>query len=117
MVVGAVLLHGWWTGRLGRAGTALMALAGVSVVVVGLAPWDLNPDLHDLAATSQALVQWLAMILLAKAAGAGSFLQVNVANLGVSIASFIAVAFAIARAEIPFLPFRFACRCCLVSFY
>lgn len=110
MVVGAVLLHGWWTGRLGRAGTALMALAGVSVVVVGLAPWDLNPDLHDLAATSQALVQWLAMILLAKAAGPGRFRQVSVATVGVSVASFIAFALALAGSEVPFLPLGIAER-------
>lgn len=110
MVVGAILLHGWWTGRVGRAGTALMALAGVSVVGVGLAPWDLHPGLHDFAATSQALVQWLAMVLLAKAAGPGRFRHVTAATVAVSLASFIAFVLALDGSEVPFLPLGIAER-------
>ncbi len=41
-----------------------MALSGVLVAIAGLAPWDTHPDLHDAAATGQALTQWLAMVLL-----------------------------------------------------
>lgn len=50
VVIGAVLLHGWWNNRSGRAGTAAMAVGGVLVSLVGLAPWDKNPGVHDGAA-------------------------------------------------------------------
>lgn len=110
MAVGSVLLYGWWTGRAGRAGTVLMAFAGASVVAVGLVPWNLNPALHDAAAIGQALVQWLAMVLLAKAAGPGRFQRLTVATVAVSVAGFIAFIAAIEGTRVPLLTLGIAER-------
>lgn len=110
IALGAVLLHGRWSGRSGRAGTILMTLAGLCVVVVGFAPWDLHPELHDGAALGQAVVQWLAMILLAVAAGRGLFRGLTIATVAVSIVGLVAFLFALDGAELPGLSFGIAER-------
>lgn len=103
MIVGALLLHGRWDGVAGRVGTVLMSVAGACVVVVGLTPWNLNPDLHDVAAITQALAQWLAMLLLARAAGSGLFRQLTVATVTVSVLGFFVFLSALEGVNIPFV--------------
>lgn len=110
LLVGAVLLHGWWGGRSGRAGTVLMGLAGACVVGVGLAPWDVSPGLHDGAALGQALAQWLAMALLALAAGPGAFRRVTVAVILLSVAGLVAFLAAASGQPVPVLGFGLAER-------
>lgn len=87
--LGAVLLYGRWPDLAGRIGVFLAAASGVFVVVVGFAPWDLLPGVHDAAALAQAATQWLAMLLLASAAGRGLFRRVTVVTVVVSVASFL----------------------------
>lgn len=87
--LGAALLYGRWGGRTGRVGSALAAASGVSVITVGLVPWDVFPDVHDGAALAQALTQWVAMVLLAIAAGRGAFRVITFAVVVVSIAAFL----------------------------
>lgn len=68
LAVGAVLMAGAFPRRrTGRAAMIMIVVAGVLVALVGVAPWDVYPAEHDFLATGQALVQWLAMILLAVA--------------------------------------------------
>lgn len=105
VAIGAVLLHGWWDNRSGRAGTALMAVAGLLVAIVGFAPWDIHPGVHDAAALGQAIAQWLAMGLLAVAAGRGLFRRLTVATVVVSMAGFVAFLAALEGAEVPGLGF------------
>ena len=47
VLLGAVVLHGYWARLAGQAGTILMAIAGASVIGVGLFPWDVSPAAHD----------------------------------------------------------------------
>ena len=108
--LGAVLLHGRWSNRSGRAGTILMAVVGVCVVVVGFAPWDLQPGLHDSAAAVQALAQWVAMILLAVSAGRGLFRGLTIATVIISVIGFAAFLLALDGAAIPGLSFGIAER-------
>ncbi|MGN7188742.1 DUF998 domain-containing protein [Microbacterium enclense] len=89
IAVGAALLYGRWSSLAGRAGLVLAAVSAVFVITVGLAPWDVLPDVHDLAALAQALTQWAAMIQLAIAAGRGAFRVVTLATVAVSIVSFM----------------------------
>lgn len=105
IALGAALLHRWWPGRSGRAGTSLLVIAGGLLAVVGLAPWDTRPDLHDMAALGQVLVQWLAMGLLAAAAGAGAFRRITIAVLVLSVAGFVAFVAAIEGADVPIVGF------------
>jgi len=94
IVLGAVMLYGWWANRCGRVGMVLMGLAGLPVVAhhlgafrffpdppgtgpVGLVPSTIGspiagPELPD-DVILQALVQWPAMGLLAVAADPGRF--------------------------------------------
>ncbi|MFC3690273.1 DUF998 domain-containing protein [Aquipuribacter hungaricus] len=101
VALGAALLHRWWPGRSGHAGTTLLVIAGGLVAVVGLAPWDTHPALHDMAALGQAAAQWLAMGLLAAAAGAGAFRRVTMGALVLSVAGFAAFVAGIEGAEVP----------------
>lgn len=105
VALGAALLHRWWPGRAGRTGTMLMMLAGGLLAVVGLAPWDTHPDLHDAAALGQAVVQWVAMGLLAGAAGAGAFRRITIGALVLSVAGFGAFVAALEGADVPILGF------------
>lgn len=107
--VGAILLHGWWRGRPGRVGTILMAVAGVAVTIVGLAPWDVAPGLHDGAALVQAVAQWLAMILLA-VAGSGGFRWLTLAAVALSVAGFVAFLSAAEGTEVGGVSFGLAER-------
>ena len=90
IAVGAVLLYGRWSSLAGRAGLILAAVSAVLVAAVGLAPWDVLPDVHDVAALAQALTQWVAMLQLAIAAGRGAFRVITLATVAVSIVSFTA---------------------------
>lgn len=105
IAMGAVLLHGWWGGRSGRSGTALLAVGGLLVAVVGLAPWDIHPGLHDGAALGQAVAQWLAMGLLAAAAGPGAFRRLTLGTAVVSVVGFLAFVAALEGAEVPVVGF------------
>lgn len=105
IMIGAVLLHGWWDSRAGRAGTILMALTGLLVAIVGLAPWDTHPDVHDGAALGQAVAQWLAMGLLAMVAGPGHFRRLTIVALVVSLVGFAAFVAALEGTEVPWLGF------------
>ncbi len=105
IALGAVLLHRWWPGRSGRAGTSLLVIAGVLLAVVGLAPWDTHPDLHDMAALGQVVVQWLAMGLLAAAAGVGAFRRITIATLVLSAAGFVTFVAALEGTDVPIVGF------------
>lgn len=65
LVAGAVALWAVFPRKVARAGLVLLMLGGALVVGVGLTPWNLQPDLHNLFALVQAPVQWVGMILLA----------------------------------------------------
>ncbi|WJS89941.1 DUF998 domain-containing protein [Microbacterium testaceum] len=99
--LGAILLHKCWTGAVGRAGTTLIALSGLYVIGAGAAPWDVAPDIHDTAAFGQALTQWLAMGILATAAGACRFRTLTVATTLVSISAFVAFLMALEGTVLP----------------
>ncbi|WP_307478695.1 DUF998 domain-containing protein [Microbacterium trichothecenolyticum] len=108
--MGAALLYGWWNGVSGRVGVLLVGVSGLFVMAVGIAPWDVLPDLHDAAALAQAITQWCAMLLLATAAGTGWFRLLTLATIALSIASFGAFLSALEGAEVSFLPFGVAER-------
>lgn len=110
IAVGAVLLHGRWEGRSGRGGTILMAAGGLLVAVVGFAPWDTQPDLHDSVALGGAVAQWGAMGLLAAAAGPGRFRWLTTVAAAVSVVGFVAFLTALEGAEVPGLGFGLAER-------
>lgn len=103
IMIGAILMYGWWDSRSGRAGMILMALTGLLVSIVGLAPWDIYPGAHDSAAFGQAVAQWLAMGILAAAAGPGRFRQLTIVASVVSIVGFAAFLAALEGAEVPWL--------------
>lgn len=63
VAVGGWLLRSAWSTRPTRIALVLMVPAGLAVAAVGAMPWDLLPDLHDLAATAQWLLQLVAMVL------------------------------------------------------
>lgn len=107
--LGAILLLGRWGTFMGRVGTVLAAVSGVFVAVVGLAPWDLYPQVHDAAALAQAVLQWLAMLLLA-AAGRGRFRIVTCALVALSVASFCNFVLSLEGEESVILPFGVAER-------
>lgn len=108
--VGAVLLHGRWATRAGRTGTVLAAISGAFVVAVGFAPWDISPELHDAAALAQAVTQWLAMLLLASAAGRGLFRSLTAFTVVLSIASFVDFLISLAGRGAGLLPLGIAER-------
>ena len=110
VALGAVLLHGRWPSRSGRAAMILMALAGLCVVMVGLAPWDTHPQLHDAAALGQAALQWVAMVLFAIGVGPGAFRRLTVATVAVPVVGFVAFLSALDGAALPGLPFGVAER-------
>lgn len=107
---GAVLLHGRWEGVSGRGGTLLMALGGLLVAIVGFAPWDTQPVWHDSAAFGQAVAQWVAMCLLAVAAGPGRFRRLTTVAVVVSVVGFVAFLAALEGSEVPGLGFGLAER-------
>ncbi|GAA2188745.1 hypothetical protein GCM10009786_18990 [Leucobacter alluvii] len=103
ILIGAVLLYGRWGRATGRAGTIFMIVAGMSVLVVGISPWDVAPEIHDSFALMQAVSQWIAMILLAIAAGPGNFRKVTTFVVVVSAASFVIFMVALEGYEVPWL--------------
>ena len=105
MLLGAVLLYGWWATRGGKVGTLCIAAAGVFVALVGLVPWDVDADLHDSIALGQAAAQWIGMVLIAISAGRGVFRRLTIAALGVSITGFVLFIAALEGVPIPLLGF------------
>lgn len=68
LAVGAILLWSAWPRlRTGRTAMFFLAMGGFLVAAVGVLPWDLRPEAHDLAAVAQAVVQWVGMLILAAA--------------------------------------------------
>ena len=80
-----------------------MAIAGASVIGVGLFPWDVSPAAHDGFALLQAAAQWIAMALIAVAAGPGSFRKVTAAVVILSVASFIMFVAALDGYDMPWI--------------
>lgn len=103
ILLGAVLLHGYWARLAGKAGTILMVIAGASVIGVGLLPWDVSPSAHDGLALLQAAAQWIAMALIAVAAGPGRFRRITAAVVILSVASFILFVGALEGYEMPWV--------------
>ena len=103
ILLGAVLLHGYWARLAGKAGTILMVVSGASVIGVGLLPWDVSPSAHDGFALLQAAAQWIAMALIAVAAGPGRFRRITAAAVILSVASFILFVGAIEGYEMPWV--------------
>lgn len=64
VAAGAALLRGVWGTTASRIAMIFMLLSGLSICAVGLLPWDLEPELHDLAALAQWVFQIIAMLLL-----------------------------------------------------
>lgn len=64
VAAGAALLRWVWGTTATRIAMIFMLLSGLSISTVGLLPWDLEPDLHDLAALAQWIFQVVAMLLL-----------------------------------------------------
>jgi len=63
--LGAVLLWSSWPRRrTGQAAMAILVLSGVLLALVGIFPWDLYPEAHNLAALTQAPLQWAGMVVL-----------------------------------------------------
>lgn len=75
---------------LGRTVGGALALSGVAVALVGVAPYDVNASLHDTAALFQAALTWLAMGV-AVFRGRSVFRGATIVLLGVSVLSFIAL--------------------------
>ncbi|MGW4120685.1 DUF998 domain-containing protein [Nocardia sp. NPDC004711] len=53
-----------WSGRRFRAGCALVAVAGLGITGIGLAPWDIRPQAHDTIALAQWFAQLAGMVLI-----------------------------------------------------
>lgn len=80
-----------------------MMVVGVSVIAVGLSPWDLYPSFHDGFALLQAAAQWVAMILIAVCAGRGPFRKLTSLALVISVAGFVAFMAALEGLEVPWV--------------
>ncbi len=65
----ALLLDAWPRRGWGGAAMGATAAGGLALVAVGLLPWDVAPDGHDVAALAQGVLQWLAMVFLVLAVG------------------------------------------------
>jgi len=89
ILVGAVLLYNWWDRRSGRLGIIFLAMSGAFISAVGFVPWDLFPDIHDFTASAQAITQWIAMALIAIAAGRGTLRTITIITLAISLLGFL----------------------------
>lgn len=94
LAVGAILLcSAWPRRRTGRAAMVFLVVGGLLVAAVGLLPWDLQPEGHDVAALAQAAVQWIGMLILANALKGGAAARwasaLTLASLTLSIAGFV----------------------------
>lgn len=105
ILVGAVLLYSWWDQRSGRLGIIFLAMSGAFISAVGFAPWDLFPDIHDFTASAQAITQWIAMALIAIAAGRGTLRTVTIITLAISLLGFLLFVLALDGITTPFLGF------------
>lgn len=66
--VGAILLWSVWPRRrTGNVAMVFLAGGGLLVAAVGVLPWDVYPEGHDVAALAQAAAQWIGMLVLAMA--------------------------------------------------
>ena len=102
LTAGALLLWRFWPRpRSGRAASVLLALGGLGVIGVGLVPWNVSPDLHNLLALVQAPLQWVGMLLLARSTWGATPRALSVVTLAavcVSIVGFILFLGAVAGA-------------------
>jgi hypothetical membrane protein len=94
LAIGAALLwFSWPRPAAGRTASALLILAGLMVVGVGLVPWDANADLHNLFALVQAPLQWVAMGLIVIVTWRSEFPRIvpwaTLAGLVLSVAGFV----------------------------
>jgi hypothetical membrane protein len=94
LAAGAVLLWSAWPRRrAGHAAMALLAVSGVLLVLVGVFPWDLQPEAHNITALVQAPVQWAGMIVLVfalRGSSAGRWTAaLTIACVALSIAGFV----------------------------
>ncbi|RBP64774.1 putative membrane protein [Brevibacterium sanguinis] len=105
ILAGALLTVDHWRSRLGGVGMAFLGLSGLGVVGAGLAPWDVSPDVHDLAALVQAAAQWVAMICVAVVAGRCALRWLTIAALGLSLLGFVGFILAVDGLDIPLVGF------------
>lgn len=103
ILVGAVLLYNWWDRRSGRLGIIFLAMSGAFISAVGFVPWDLFPDIHDFTASAQAITQWIAMALIAIAAGRGTLRTITIITLAISLLGFLLFVLALDGITTPFL--------------
>lgn len=65
LAAGALLLWSAWPRRRsGHAAMTLLTVSGFLLLLVGVFPWDLQPEAHNIAALVQAPVQWAGMMVL-----------------------------------------------------
>lgn len=103
VLLGSILLYGYWDRLAGRVGVACMALVGVSIIGVGVSPWDVSPAIHDGFALVQAAAQWLAMALIAFAAGPGWLRRLTIIVLFVSFVGFTVFVAALDGYDVPWI--------------
>jgi hypothetical membrane protein len=94
LLIGAILLwSAWKRPRTGRVAMVFLAGGGVLVILVGVFPWDLYPEAHDVVALAQAAAQWIGMILLAVASRGNTAARwisaVTTASVLVSVLGFV----------------------------
>lgn len=91
-VLGAVLLsRGRRTGE--RVGLLLVMAGGLAVVVTAVVPFDVDKDVHDLAALAQFALQIAGMLVLAftlRTRGRAAFVVLTLLMVVVSVAGFVA---------------------------
>lgn len=63
VALGGWLMRNAWSTRPTRVAMIMMIPVGLAIVGVGAMPWDQLPDLHDLVATAQWILQLSAMVL------------------------------------------------------
>lgn len=103
ILIGALLSQSFWDRRSGRVGAIFLAVSGVFVSAVGFTPWDVYPDVHDSVAMGQAVMQWIAMALIAIALGRGALRRITFVALAISLLGFILFALALDGITLPLL--------------
>ena len=93
LTAGALLLWSVWPRRrAGQVAMALLAVSGVLLVLVGLLPWDVQPEAHGITALLQAPLQWAGMIVLVfalRGSGARWTAGLTIGCVVISVAGFV----------------------------